>query len=763
MDTTPMMRVRDLVLVGGGHSHVMVLMHFAMKPMQGTKLTLVTSTVHTPYSGMLPGFVAGTYTHGECHIDLSRLCRFANARLIHAPCMGIDRHAKTVALKNRPSVNYDVLSIDVGSIPAASSVPGAQTHATPVKPIDGFCSRWDAALSRSSSTTRLAVVGGGAGGVELALAMRTRLPEAHVAVFTRSEVLAEKAPAARRIFRKEIQDKNIELHEHCAVSELKQGVLVTKEGTTHNFDECFWCTQAGCQPWLAESGLACDKSGFVYVHETLQTETDADIFAAGDCANVRKHPRPKAGVFAVRQGMPLAENLRRILKGERAKPFKPQSTFLSLISTGDGRAAATKGSMCLAPRAWLWRLKDNIDRKFMHKFGRDIPFKKMHAAMRRKAEQSIPEVARASRSRVEGEDAIAALMKAPMRCGGCGAKVGAGVLSRVLEAVRPLIHTHADVVQGAGDDAAIVRQRSGELGVHTVDFFRAFIDDLHTFGHIAANHALSDCHAMGAKPVSALCVVTVPYGLESKVEDDLVQLLSGACVSLAEAGCQLAGGHTCEGAEVALGFCVYGTLPEMEGAMRKGGCRAGDRIILTKPLGTGALLAADMRGAATGRHVQAALQMMKKSNAGAADVLRTYACTACTDVTGFGLIGHLVEMLKASSGSVVASLVEPAKIPTLVGAKDAVASGIFSSIQPDNQRAARAIKKHSFMKDPKYPLLFDPQTAGGLLATVPQNRVSDCLRDLREAGYDSACVIGEITADGNHDGELVTLGAPIQL
>ena len=191
MDTTPMMRVRDLVLVGGGHSHVMVLMHFAMKPMQGTKLTLVTSSVHTPYSGMLPGFVAGTYTHDECHIDLSRLCRFANARLIHAPCMGIDRHAKTVALKNRPSVNYDVLSIDVGSIPAASSVPGAQTHATPVKPIDGFCSRWDAALSRSSSTTRLAVVGGGAGGVELALAMRTRLPEAHVAVFTRSEVLAE--------------------------------------------------------------------------------------------------------------------------------------------------------------------------------------------------------------------------------------------------------------------------------------------------------------------------------------------------------------------------------------------------------------------------------------------------------------------------------------------------------------------------------------------------------------------------------------------
>jgi selenide,water dikinase len=329
-----------------------------------------------------------------------------------------------------------------------------------------------------------------------------------------------------------------------------------------------------------------------------------------------------------------------------------------------------------------------------------------------------------------------------MRCGGCGAKVGASVLARALGTIAPA--ARADVVVGldAPDDAALVDVGGDRLSLQTVDYFRAIVDDPYMLGKIAANHSLGDVYAMGGEPQTALAIATVPYGLEAKVEADLSAMMVGANEVLRDAGCALVGGHTSEGAELALGFAVNG-LVSPEAALRKSGLRPGDALILTKPIGTGTLLAADMRRKAKARWVMAAIAHMIQSNGRAADILRRHGVHAATDVTGFGLLGHLVEMVRASDVDVTVAI---DGVPLLDGARETVALGIFSSLQPQNVRLRRAIRElETVAKHPRYPLLFDPQTAGGLLAAVPLGEAASCVAALRAANYVSAAVVGFVT------------------
>lgn len=490
------------------------------------RLTLIARDVHTPYSGMLPGYVAGRYTRDECHVDLAPLAAFAGARLIHAAADGVDTASKRVLLAGgRPPVAYDILSIDVGITPAFGGIRGAQEHATAVKPIDGFCARWDAIRTAAERAAKEAeeegagrvfavtVVGGGAGGLELALAMhaalRRVLPQGRISVrcVTRGEVLGSHNARVRAIFRRiarERASEGFELRERSGVEAVLDGTVRLQGGEELRHDACVWCTQAKAAAWLGESGLATDGAGFVAVKPTLESTSHTGIFAAGDCANVIAHPRPKAGVFAVRQGMPLADNLRRASLGQPLKPFTPQQSFMGLIATGDGYAVLSKGSLAMEG-VWCWRLKDYIDRAWMDKYNK-LPEMK----------QPLPEAPAAAVA--AGADALAAIRAVPMRCGGCGAKVGATVLSRVISRL-PQQAQRPEVLVGlnAPDDAAVVRVPDGCVTVQTVDFFRAFVSDTYVFGQVAANHALGDVHAMGATPLSALAVATVPFGLDAKV------------------------------------------------------------------------------------------------------------------------------------------------------------------------------------------------------------------------------------------------------
>jgi selenide, water dikinase len=342
---------------------------------------------------------------------------------------------------------------------------------------------------------------------------------------------------------------------------------------------------------------------------------------------------------------------------------------------------------------------------------------------------------------IADREAIRELSTLAMRCGGCGAKVGSTVLSRVINRLPPQRRDDVLIGLDSPDDAAAFEVPTGKVMVQSVDYFRAFIDDPYTFGRIAANHALGDIFAMGAEAQSALAIATVPYGRERIVEETLAELLGGALDTLAPTGAVLAGGHSSEGAELAFGLTVNGLIAK-DALLRKGGMQAGDALILTKPIGTGTLFAADMRGKAKGRWVDGAIRSMLVSSQAAAAALYRHGVTACTDVTGFGLLGHLIEMTRASNTD---ARLELDAVPLLDGAEQTVAAGILSSLQPQNVRLRRAVRDADALSDhARYPLLFDPQTAGGLLASVPADQASACLEELHGLGYTRAVIIGSV-------------------
>lgn len=740
MQRAPIPVLKDLVLVGGGHSHVFVLKAFGMSPLPGVRITLVGRDVHTPYSGMLPGLISGHYSFDETHIDLQKLARFGGARLLHDEVIGLDPDNKTLLFRDRPPLGYDILSIDIGSSPARSEVPGADEHATAVKPISRLVAKWEAVVERTlaaKSKRRIGVVGAGAAGVELTLSMQFRLrellssvdgaadPEFHL--FSSSpEVLPTHNASVRRKFRRILDERGIRVHRSSRVAEVTPTGVVDTGGNAYPLEEVLWTTQAAAQPWPAEAGLQVDGRGFIEVGDTLQSLSHPDIFASGDIAAVVNHPREKAGVFAVRQGPPLAANIRRALLGRRAEPFRPQKTFLSLVSTGDKYAVASK-SVFAVEGAWLWKWKDSIDRKFMRKFGDDLP------------EMADSAPAAAVHPDLADEEGKALLEGPPMRCLGCGSKVGRGVLERVLERLEPLERPGVVLGVAGGDDAAAIEIPCGKVAVQSVDFFGAIVQDPYVFGRIAAEHALSDLYAMGAEPHSALATAVVPTGLPLKVEQTLFHMLYGANEVLRAAGSALVGGHSSEGAEMALGLTVNG-IADPAALLRKDGAKHGDRLILTKPIGTGTLFAAEMQGKAKGRWISGAIESMLLSNRRASELMRDCGASACTDITGFGLLGHMGSLLRASG---MGGELDLAAVPILEGAIATVGDGLLSTLQPENER----LESIEGVADPiRRQLLFDPQTSGGLLAAIPAERAEDCVEKLHEAGYEDAVAIGTVVS-----------------
>ncbi len=742
---------QDLVLIGGGHAHAIALKMLAMRHLAGVRITLISSFVQTPYSGMLPGLIAGNYDYDEVHIDLGRLCRALGVRFIEDTVTGLDLDNKTVFCQQHPPFQYDVLSIDTGSAPDRSSVPGASALTTAVKPVDQFLSYWSQLQQRllrdeSGKDIHIGAVGAGASGVEVVLAMQYRLQQYFEAkkkttshlhfhlVAATEEVLPSHNRKVRHTYSKVLRDRNVSVHNGFRVTRVDNGVLFddsrTGEPRQLALDEIIWAISAAAPAWPRQSGLAVTKQGFIEVNACLQSTSHANVFAAGDIADVVGYPRPKAGVFAVRQGPPLAKNLERALKNQSLSRFSPQRQFLSLVSTGNRYAVASRGRWTLSG-AWVWRWKDSIDRKFMRGFS------ELNGPM------ALPDKVGSALSQQPSAEIVS------MRCGGCGAKVGQPILNRVIRQLSTKFMDRVDIGVGQPDDAAVFSVPAGKLLVQSVDAFRRFIDDDYVFGQIAANHALGDIFAMGATPHSAQALVTLPFASEEKVEQQLLHLMMGAAKVFDECEMPIIGGHTAEGAELSLGFAING-LASAEQLLKKGGLKVGDKLILTKPLGTGTLFAADMRGLAHGLWVKKAIVSMQQSNLQASKILQQFGATACTDVTGFGLAGHLMEMLQASRTNALLSL---ASLPVLDGAVDCIQSGILSTLHAQNRQIeAKLATWLSFNErgcehsPALLEVIFDPQTAGGLLAGIAADQAESCLKRLHDAGYKKAVIVAEVTA-----------------
>ncbi|MBX3663284.1 MAG: FAD-dependent oxidoreductase [Burkholderiales bacterium] len=366
---------KRLLLIGGGHSHVEVIRRFAHEPEPDAAITLVSPDRLTAYSGMLPGHVAGHYSREECHIDLEHLCRAAGITRVESTVTGLDLECGFARCGNEHTLPFDILSIDTGSVAATAAVAGADRHGIAVRPVAHFLQQWDrilASAARARSALRIAVVGAGAAGVELVLAMQHRMlgldGNARFTLVGDGPGILPSHP--RRLqcrFMDILNARGIELRLDGTVQGVDADSLLLRGGARIATDEVFWVTGAAAPPWPAASGLGVDARGFIAVNAKLQSMSHPRVFAAGDVASMVDAPRPKSGVYAVRQGPPLARNLRRALRGESLLDYRPQRRALALISAGDRYAMASYGALAWGG-GWVWQWKDRIDRGFMQRY-----------------------------------------------------------------------------------------------------------------------------------------------------------------------------------------------------------------------------------------------------------------------------------------------------------------------------------------------------------------------------------------------------------
>jgi len=708
----PLPLIKNVVLVGGGHSHALALKMWAMKPVAGVRLTIINPAATAPYTGMLPGYVAGHYERSELDIDLVKLSRHAGARLVLGRATGIDRDAKVVHVEGRPPVPYDICAIDVGVTSAMPTLPGFTEHALAAKPLGRFAAEWTRFVDQAPASPDVVVIGGGVGGCELALAMEHRLRvegrTPTVTVVDAGSVLSDLGERARDEISATMRNAGIVLREHCSVEEVT-ATAVRCGGDSLPADLVVGAAGAHPYPWLTELDLE-TENGYLTITNTLQTTRDDSIFATGDCAHMGFAPRPKAGVFAVRQAPVLFDNLQAIATGSKLSTFDPQQDYLKLISLGERKAAADKFKRFLQGKG-LWRLKDGIDKRFMTKLNDLEPM----------TPAKLPSNAAAGLAAAIEED--------PPLCGGCGAKVGADVLAGPLSDLPE--SGRSDVVMLPGDDAALL-DFGGVRQVITTDSLRSFTPDPYRMAKIAALHAMGDIWAMGAAPQAVLVTVTLPQLSRSLQQEWLAEIMTGASEVLAPTGAEIVGGHTSMGAELSLGFSITGLVSG--DPITLAGARAGQALVVTRPIGSGVLFAGEMALQADGNHIESLLTTLEKSQQPASELLVAAGATAMTDVTGFGLAGHLYGMLRESK---VAATIDLDAVPFFDGAVELASSGTRSHLFAANQAG---VPITSGGADARVDLLFDPQTAGGFLAAVPAADVSALLAHLEAAGFPSAHV-----------------------
>jgi selenide,water dikinase len=696
---SPRPPAQQLLLAGGGHTHALVLLRWLM---HGDRppgaITLVNRASTALYSGMLPGLVAGLYPREACSIDLRRLCSAVDVTLVIAEITGLSLENRHLLLADRPPLHWDWLSLDLGS-----TTRHLGSCAIGVKPLEPFLHWLD---QRPDSSQPLRIRGGGAAAVELALALRGRNPGQAVELLLRGDALHLHPPQALPLGERL-------LHE--------AGVTIRRRVPDDQPAELA-CTGSRAPAWLAEAGLPCDADGRVRTRASLQVESEPRVFVVGDCGVLSAAPRPPSGVWAVRAAPTLAANLGRCLaRGEppeRLRAWQPQRRALQLLADlsrgGKPAAIALWGPLALGPSNLLWAWKQHIDRRFMARF-------QQAAAM-------------GSNEAMGGSPAMA--------CRGCAAKLAPATLTAGLN--------QAGLAASAEDAAVVGRLQDGALLLQSVDGFPALVDDPWLNARLTTLHACSDLWASGAQVHSAQAVVTLPEAAPAIQQHTLVHTLAGIRSVLDPQGAALLGGHTLEardGAGLSLSLGVNGRVQQPAQPWPKGPLQAGQALILSRPLGTGVLFAAAMGGAARADWIDTALAQMQQSQAVLVPLLQGLGCRACTDITGFGLLGHLGEMLAGSPAHLTVRLNSRA-VAALPGALELLERGYASSLAPANSQALALLDGPVTLSEPcsaaQLGLLIDPQTCGPLLAAVPGTAAEACLQQMARHGFGQAVILGHV-------------------
>lgn len=685
-----------ILLIGGGHSHVQFLKHWARQPLPGVEVVLVSDVVETPYSGMLPGRLAGWYSDRDMHFNLPNLCSEAGAVFIHDSAVGLNAVSRVATLATYPPLEFDWCSINVGLGPTLPLGAAGNPRVIPVKPISQLIDQWNETLSEADDSDQpWLIVGGGAAGFEIAIALAMAACKCNrrckIQLLEAGEQILPGHSARVRKRAMEILKKwCIEVRVRCAVKKVHVQIAHLSTGEDITFERMLVTTAGAAPGWFKNSDLKLSEKGFLEVDDELRCSPR--IFAAGDCAHFSSHPLSKAGVYAVRQGPVLIENLRALASGRaELEAYKPQRRALALLISGENRALLSYGPF-VAEGEWLWRWKDRIDRGFMSMFSAK-PL-------------AMPDMTFNT-------------------CGGCGGKAPAQIVK--------------EVVQSLGGDSKFKDVGYVENMALTVDGFRSFTDDLNFFGRVAVLHAFNDCFAAGVKPIGATVMATIPPAKGRIRSNRLLHLMSGVMNTLNDHGAKLINAHTAEGMEAGLSITAIGHAGRK---WSKQNLATGQILILTKPLGCGALLQAWKQA----RLDEGQFEVLEKSllsSHGPWMESTQVPIAAATDVSGFGLIGHLSEMMEGLRVSIELTRA----IPALPGYFDLEMNGVSAFLTGQNRAAYSPLVVST---EPHSSIYYDPQTNGPLLLAVDEAHVDALLKELKGAGFSKAKKIGRVLNPSHH-------------
>ena len=559
----------DLVLIGGGHSHIMLIMELSKKPIRGNRITLISNEIDTPYSGMIPGFIEGIYNWRETHIDLYKLCFKLDIRFIHSEVLEISAINKEIILKNRSKIKFDVLSINTGIQSNNKTIKGAFKYCVPVKPISKLSNNF---LTEIEKNNNIAFIGGGPASVELALGLQKRFKNnksnLKISIITgKNGLLSSFPPKTKKVAKQTLQNSQINVIEKVEVIEVQKDKLILSNKTKLKIDKSILSTNAMPPEWIKKSDLFLNSNNFIIVNDKFQTNYNY-VFAAGDIVDFNNQNLGKSGVFAVKSGKPLAKSIRKFIQKEVAVPYKFNKSYLSIIGLANGLAIATKYNFTFTSR-FCFLLKKFIDQKFVKKFNNlnqdnsytFINLFKIFNFITQKYHKNIS--------------------AHPMQCRGCAAKVDFNALKTTLP--KKIITT--------SEDAINVNNYPNLY--QSVDMISSIVSDPYLLGKIAANHAISDIIAVNSKLISALMILQLPFSNSEINSRDLEQVTSGAREVFKLANCSISGGHTMIGKDKdpVIGFSVLGEKKNEINNKIRSKLKVNDILILTEKIGSGIIFA----------------------------------------------------------------------------------------------------------------------------------------------------------------------------
>lgn len=702
----------DLVLIGGGHSHLSVLMKLSKKPLNGNRITLITNEIDTPYSGMIPGYIEGIYSWRDSHIDLYRLCLKLNVRFIHAEVERVSAHEKEIYFKDRPKIKFDVLSINTGIQSNNREIKGAAKYCLPVKPISKLANNF---LNKITNFKSIAFIGGGAGSVELALAIKKRFlninQDIKITIITGKRGLLSTFPQKTKLTSlKTLEKFKIDIIEYKRVLEVKPKQIILSDKSLLKIDKAILSTNSMTPKWLAKSDILLTKDNYILVNKSFQTNYKY-VFASGDVIDFNNQNLKKAGVFAVRSGKPLAINIKQFILGKKLVEYKFNKNYLALIGTSKRSAIATKYNLTFNSRFFFY-LKKYIDQNFIKKFS-DFKIRKKFTLEALKTD--VLNIFVKHKEKITDKNDI-------MQCKGCAAKVPLNALKQALP--KDIVSTSEDAVSVPGHP---------EL-YQTVDMISSIITDPFLLGKIAANHSISDMVSVNSKITSAMMILQLPLSKTEINSRDLEQVLLGANEIFKTIDCPLIGGHTMIGKDKdpIIGFSILGQKQKKIKIMKnRRKIKTKDLLILTEKIGSG-LIFAGINNYLIDSYFQIdVIKQMIKGNLNFGKISNQLNILSMTDITGFGLANHLLNLIKRDN-SKTGLTIYPNKIPLFEGVNECLNKDIKSSLFKSNYDIAQKDIIYKRDKSKLDNILYDPQTVGGIAFIIPQEEKYKHFKVLKE-------------------------------